>query len=108
MTDLKPWQALLPRNWQFHRTNYFPVAPQPQTPAQDVLLALSKYDPAIEELRQASQLPYSRFPIDYDEDDPCGDFAAASGRVETMRAGSAIARHRPNCKTARRKRHWTM
>jgi len=47
-------------------TNGFPVSPQPQTPAQDVLLALSKYDSTIEELRAASKLPYSRFPLNYD------------------------------------------
>jgi hypothetical protein len=66
-SDLKVWQ-------QYYRalaakTNLFPVAPQPQTPAQDVLLALSKYDPAIQELREASKLPYSRFPLDYDRKD---------------------------------------
>jgi hypothetical protein len=68
MSDLKAWR-------DYYRalaaiTNEFPVAPQPQTPAQDVLLALSKYGSAIEELRQASQLPYSRFPLDYDIEDP--------------------------------------
>jgi hypothetical protein len=52
------------------KTNLFPVSPQPQTPAQDVLLALSKYDAVIEELRAASRLPYSRFPLDYDEEPP--------------------------------------
>jgi hypothetical protein len=52
------------------KTNLFPTAPQPQTPAQDVLLALSKYDSTIEELRQDGQLPYSRFPLEYDKDDP--------------------------------------
>ena len=62
-TDLKVWQ-------QYYRalsekTNEFPVSTQPQTPAADVLLALSKYDSTIEELRRASQLPYSRFPLDY-------------------------------------------
>jgi hypothetical protein len=46
-------------------TNIFPVTPAPQSPAADVLFALSKYDSAIEELRQASRLPYSRFPLDY-------------------------------------------
>jgi hypothetical protein len=35
-----------------------------------VLLALSKYDPAIEELRQASRLPYSRFPLNYESQPP--------------------------------------
>ena len=46
-------------------TNEFPIAAQPQSPAADVLLALSKYDSAIEELRRASRLPCSRFPVDY-------------------------------------------
>jgi hypothetical protein len=51
-------------------TNEFSTALQPQSPAEDVLLALSKYDSAIEELRQASRLPYSRFPLNYDTDFP--------------------------------------
>jgi type II secretory pathway pseudopilin PulG len=47
------------------KTNQFRALPEPQMPADDVLLALSKYDPAIEELRQASQLPCSRYPLNY-------------------------------------------
>lgn len=47
-------------------TNEFPVAPQPQSPAADVLIALSKYDAEVEELRQASRLPFSRFPLYHD------------------------------------------
>jgi tetratricopeptide (TPR) repeat protein len=47
-------------------TNEFPVAPQPQSPAEDVLLALSRYDAAIAELRQASRLPQARFPLNYE------------------------------------------
>ena len=43
----------------------FPVAPAPQSPAAAVLLALSRFDPAIEALRQASRLSHSRFPLDY-------------------------------------------
>lgn len=74
MSDLTDWQhyyrtLATKTNW-FQQTNLFPVAPQPQTPAQDVLLALSKYDPAIEELREASRRPYSRFPLDYDDENP--------------------------------------
>jgi tetratricopeptide (TPR) repeat protein len=53
-------------NWPPAATNEFTVTPEPQSPAADVLLALSKYDSAIEELRQASRLPYSRFPLNYD------------------------------------------
>jgi hypothetical protein len=74
MTDLKAWQ-------NYYRspneglsahffTNVFPVAARPQTPAQDVLLALSKYDSTIEELREAARLPYSRFPLEYDKENP--------------------------------------
>jgi len=66
MSDLKAWQ-------QYYRelaakTNMFPVAPQPQSPAADVLLALSKYNSAIEEVRQAGLLPASRFPLTYDSE----------------------------------------
>jgi hypothetical protein len=68
LTDLKPWQDYY-RNLAT-KTNLFPVAAGSQTPAQDVLLALSKYDSTIEELRAASKLPYSRFPIEYDKDNP--------------------------------------
>ncbi len=68
LTDLKQWQSY------FHgfaetpegKTNGFPVASQPQTPAKDVLLALSVFDPATEELREASQRPYARLPLNYD------------------------------------------
>ena len=68
MSDLKNWQ-------NYYRTlakttNLFPVSREPQTAAQDVLLALSKYDSAIEDLRQASRLPYSRFPLNYNAEDP--------------------------------------
>jgi hypothetical protein len=68
VSNLKTWQNYY--RAQAATTNEFPTAPQPQSPAQDVLLALSKYNPAIEELRQASQLPYSRFPLNYDTDFP--------------------------------------
>jgi hypothetical protein len=62
--------------WQTHyrhladETNAFPIPPLPQSPAADVLLALSKYDAVIEELRTASRLPHSRYPINYDNESP--------------------------------------
>ena len=52
------------------RPDAFALRAQPQSPAADVLLALSKYDAVIEELRAASQLPYSRFPVNYDSESP--------------------------------------
>jgi hypothetical protein len=65
---LKEWQA-------FYRalatkTNEFAIPRQPQSPAADVLLALSKYDANIEAVRQAGALPDSRFPVDYNTDRP--------------------------------------
>ena len=51
-------------------TNDFAFPPTPQSPAADVLLALSKYDADIEELRAAGRLPYSRFPLNYDAKPP--------------------------------------
>jgi hypothetical protein len=68
MTELKIWQQFY--RAQAETADAFPVALQPQSPAADVLLALSKYDSAIKELRQARQLPYSRFPLEYDKEDP--------------------------------------
>jgi hypothetical protein len=53
-------------------TNEFPVASQSQSAAADVLLALSKYDSVVEELRQASRLSHSRFPLNYDQPLPFG------------------------------------
>ena len=67
-TDLEAWQAYYRE--QSVKTNEFAVPAQPGTPAADVLLALGKYRPAIEELRAASQLPASRFPLNYDSEFP--------------------------------------
>ena len=52
------------------KTNLFPTPEQPQSPAADVLLALSRYASVIEELRVAGRLPFSRFPINYDTERP--------------------------------------
>jgi hypothetical protein len=70
--DLKAWQAYFrsPPPTNSIETNSFLVATQPQSPADDILLALSKYDSAIEEIRAASKLPYSRFPLTYGNGDP--------------------------------------
>jgi tetratricopeptide (TPR) repeat protein len=49
------------------KSKAFPTAPQAQTPAADVLLALGKYDSTIEGLRTAGHRPESRLPLDYDQ-----------------------------------------
>ncbi len=66
MTDLQGWQAYYRNQTNVNSTNGFSVAPQAQTPAADVVLALSKYDSAIAELQQAAQRPGSRLPLNYD------------------------------------------
>ena len=75
LTDLKQWQKAF-RNFSATpegKTNGFPVPVQSQTPAADVLLALRVFDPTLEELRRASERPYARIPLDYEN-----DFEAAS------------------------------
>ncbi|HTQ50787.1 MAG TPA: hypothetical protein VMJ12_08745 [Candidatus Acidoferrales bacterium] len=70
MISLQPWQSYYR---ELERTNpdaNIPTTPQPQSPAADVLLALSKFDPVIEKLRQDSTRPYSRFPLEYNKDNP--------------------------------------
>jgi hypothetical protein len=67
-TDLQAWQ-----DYYHSSTNGFPISPQPQTPAADVLLALSKYDSTIEQLRAAANRPYANVPMNYED-----GFGAAS------------------------------
>lgn len=60
LTDLEAWQTYY-RTPPANSSDEFPVAPQPQTPAKDVLLALSKYDAAIEELHSVTNEMRSLF-----------------------------------------------
>jgi hypothetical protein len=77
-TDLKAYQSYYRTNGnsvnrshgiEITVTNKFPVASEPQTPAADVLLALSRFDSELKELQEASRRPYSRFPIHYNTED---------------------------------------
>ena len=90
-SDLKVWQEYFRKLAGV--TNFFSVTPQPQKPAEDVLLALSKYDSTIEELRAASRLPYSRFPLGYNDDNPAGillpHLAPLKGCVRTLQLRSS-------------------
>jgi hypothetical protein len=80
-------------------TNEFPIATQPQSPAADVLLALSKYDSAIEELRPASRLPYARFPLEYSANNP-GDMVFP--HYESLKATASVLRLRAIAELANR------
>jgi hypothetical protein len=73
ITDLKTWQASYRNPTNASLAKEFPIASQLQTPAADVLFALSKFDSAVEELRQASQRPDSLIPLNYE-----GGFDAVS------------------------------
>ena len=55
--DLAAWQSY------YRATNVFSLPEKPGTPAQDVLAALAKYAPVIDELRAASRRPSAYFPI---------------------------------------------
>jgi hypothetical protein len=68
--DLTPWQSYYRDMQRANPAADIPVAPQAQAPAADVLLALSKFDPVIEQLRQDSALPDSRFPVIYTTENP--------------------------------------
>ncbi len=71
--DLKEWQDFYRgTNNSFstadgQATNYFPIAASPQTPAQDVLLALSRNEKTLAQLHAAARRPYAQFPINYQE-----------------------------------------
>ena len=72
VSNLKLWQ-----DWYralAATTNLFAVPTQPQSPAADVLLALSKFDSTVAEMQQASHLPECRFPLNYDSENPWNIF----------------------------------
>ena len=72
-----------------------------------MLLALSKYDSTIEELRAAGQLPYSRFPLEYDKDRP---FDMMLPHLAGLKSCAQVLHcvPSPNCKPAKANRRWPM
>ena len=47
--------------------SFWPRTKAAQSPAADIVLALTKFAPEIAELQQAAKLPHSRFPIHYEQ-----------------------------------------
>jgi hypothetical protein len=82
VTDLRPWQRVYRDLGENDNGDKFPVSPEPQTPAADVLLALSLYDPVVEELRQASEQPYAYIPLPYED----GIYAIAQPLLPSLAA----------------------
>lgn len=70
LTDLKQWQTAFREynSTSEGKTNGFSETTQPQSPAADVLFALTTFDPAVQELQQACQRPYQRMPLNYSDD----------------------------------------
>ena len=66
VTDLRPWQRAYRDLRVNNNGDKLPISPQPQTPAADVLLALSLYDPVVKELQEASRRPYANIPLPYE------------------------------------------
>jgi len=71
--DLTEWQALyrgsnnVVATTEGGVTNYFPVSEEPQSPAEDVLLALSRFDDQRQFLVDACSRPRARFWINYED-----------------------------------------
>lgn len=87
--------------WQAHfraQTNHFPTAPQPQTPAADVRLALSKFDAEMDQLRAAMGRPHARFPIRYEDHVgallPHLSVLRTFARIAALRALAALSENR--------------
>lgn len=59
-------------HWQayYRAVTNFPTPPEPRTPAEDVLHALSRWDAELAELRRAGSRPHTRFNIEYDKEEP--------------------------------------
>jgi hypothetical protein len=74
-TDLAAWQTYFRRHPLTNPASAtgmagrltFPVAPEPQSPAADIMLALSRYDSDLAVLRAADQRPKVRYPLAYED-----------------------------------------
>jgi len=60
LADLKAWQK------RFRALAQFPQPTGTNEPAEDVLVALTKFSSKLEEMHQASLRPHSRFPVPYE------------------------------------------
>jgi hypothetical protein len=67
LTDLRSWQTAYRQLREDDNGEAFPLAPQPDTPAADVLFALNKFRLQVEALRQASLRPQAFIPIHYED-----------------------------------------
>ncbi len=78
LTNLRDWQVFYRGN-----TNY-PQPAQTRSAAEDVLTALTKFDPELKELSEAASRPFSRFPVQYDFEDPYSILLPHLARVKAL------------------------
>ena len=78
--DLAAWQA------HYRALTNFPTASVAGPPGADVLLALGKFDPEMNELRTAARRPHSQFHVHYED-----NFAALLPHLTVLRRFSQIA-----------------
>ncbi len=89
------WQSGRPMpldRWQqfYAQAKDFPHPPQPGTPAADILLALTKYAPLLDEtVRETETRPQVRFPVDWQQEPAVAirlpHFSLLARLVETLR-----------------------
>ena len=93
LSNLAGWQEL------YRKSSDFPKAAESKSPAEDVLLALSKFDPQYAELRAACPRPRSRFPVRYQDGVatllPHLQLLRSFGQISRLRAVSEISLHQP-------------
>ena len=100
--DLEQWQAYYRGSHNRFAvesggfTNHFPVATHPQTPAKDVLLALSRLDEDRRLLTEASGRPESRFWVEYN----AGFEAALPHLSELKQAAHYLSLHAESARLA--------
>ncbi|MDQ3621381.1 MAG: hypothetical protein M3463_02690 [Verrucomicrobiota bacterium] len=95
-TDLADWQRYY-RELHAEMASFpnqpvadeFPIPPEPGTPAEDVLLALSRFDQKLEEMRAAARRPESRFPLRYED-----GFNTALPHLGLLQGASAVLKLR--------------
>ena len=68
--DLPAWQNHF-RTLATQTNQSFPSLLTAQSAAKDVLVALGRFTEVLDELRQVARLPESRFPLEYDKENPC-------------------------------------
>ncbi len=71
---------------------------------QDILAALRKFDPELNEITRASRLPYSRFPIAYEKgfeaELPHGSVLMSLGKIYRLRACAELREGQPDAALA--------